>query len=196
MKKEGIIYDAGKGWYSFLERSYELNIDPVKDIVKILRDIMPLLPFSCWSTEQLNSFTHHIMAKFVIFIYTDSDYMRNAASSLRDKGYNVYENPLKTEIKKQFEIGDRTVVIRPAISKQPTAEENISPVEKVLVDFLIENQKLSIMETSEAENAVVKAINSGRINISELYSYSNRRKLEIAHIINQVQYDINVEIID
>jgi hypothetical protein len=136
------------------------------------------------------------MAKFVIFIYTDSDYMRNAAASLRDNGYGVYENPDKTEIKKQFEIGDRTVVIRPAITKQPTAEENISPVEKVLVDFLIENHKLSIMEKSEAENAVVKAINSGRINMSELYSYSNRRNLEITHIINQVQNNIKVEIVD
>ena len=195
-KKDGIIFDAGKGWYSFLENPFTLYSEPVEPFVQIIKEGFPLLPFSCWSTQQLNSFTHHLLAKFIVFVYTDSDYMRNVATFLKDNGYSVFENPIKSEVKKQFTMSENTIVIRPAITKQPTSENNISPIEKILIDFIIENQKLSIMDLPEAEYIIKSIINSGRINISELSSYAKRRNVDFSTIINYVQNNINVELID
>jgi hypothetical protein len=194
--KDKVIFDAGKGWYSSLEKEFELNIEPLKELRKILNQKLPLLSFSCWSTEQLNSFTHHIMSKFVTFVYTDSDYIRNVAVELRIAGYNVYENPNKAEIEKQFNLIDKTVIIRPSVSKQPDNNNNISPIEKIIVDFLVENRKLKIMEDSESVNVVKNAVNSGRVNMSSLYSYALRREIVVPEAINQVQININPEIVD
>ncbi len=190
LTKNGVIYDAGKGWYSTLEKNFTLNKKPVQKIIRKIKKEFPLLEFSCWSTEQLNSFTHHLLAKFITFVYTDSDYMRNLAELLRNMGYNVYENPNKAEIEKQFSINDKTVVIRPSISKQPKAVKSFSPIEKIIIDFLIENKKLSIMDNAEAENTANNALNSGKINISEFYSYTKRREFSLPNSINQVQINI------
>jgi hypothetical protein len=196
LTKRGVIFDAGKGWYSSIKEPFELNTKPVKPIIRKIKKEFPLLDFSCWSTEQLNSFTHHLMAKFITFVYVDSDYMRNLTELLKNKGYNVYENPNKAEIEKQFTITDKTVVIRPSISKQPKAVDNCSPIEKILIDFLIENKKLSIMDYPEAENTVKNALNAGKINISEFFAYAKRREFDISKSINQVQNNINPEIVD
>ena len=179
LTKNGLVFDAGKGWYSSIKEPLELNTNPVKSIIKIIKKEFPLLDFSCWSTEQLNSFTHHLMAKFITFVYVDKDYMRNLSELLKNKGYNVFENPNKAEIEKQFTITNKTVIVRPTISKQPEVFENCSPVEKILVDFLIENIKLSIMDNSEAESVVSNALNTGKINISEFFSYAMRREIKV-----------------
>ena len=195
--KDKVIFDAGKGWYSSIEKQFELNKEPVKGIIKTINQKLPLLSFSCWSTEQLNSFTHHILSKFIIFVYTDSDYIRNTAEILNDAGYNsVYENPTKAEIAKLFKLNEKTVVLRPSIFKQPENSDNCSSIEKILVDFLIENRKFRIMENSEAEQVIKNAINSGRLNISSLFSYAKRRELVIPNAINQVRNNIKSEIVD
>lgn len=106
------------------------------------------------------------------------------------------KNPTKSEVNKLFTMSENTIVIRPSISKQPTSENNISPIEKILIDFDIENQKLSIMELSESEYVIKSIINSGRINISELSSYAKRRNVDLSTIINYIQNNINVELID
>ena len=194
-RKDKLIFDAGKGWYSSIEKQFELNKEPIKKIIKTINQKLPLLSFSCWSTEQLNSFTHHILSKFITFVYTDSDYIRNTAEILNDAGYSAYENPTKAEIEKLFKLNEKTVVLRPSISKQPENSDNCSSIEKILVDFLIENRKFRIMENSEAEQVVKNAINSGRLNISALFSYAKRRELVIPNTINQVRNNIKPEMV-
>ncbi len=196
LTKDKVIFDAGKGWYSSIEKQFELNKAPVKGIIKTINKKLPLLSFSCWSTEQLNSFTHHILLKFITFVYTDSDYIRNTAEILNDAGYSAYGNPTKAEIAKLFKLNEKTVVLRPSIFKQPENSDNCSSIEKILVDFLIENRKFKIMENSEAEQVVKNVLNSGRLNISSLFSYAKRRELVIPNAINQVRNNIKSEIVD
>lgn len=196
LNQNKIIFDAGKGWYSTLEKDFTLNTKPVQQIVKKLKEKFPFLEFSCWSTEQLNPFTHHLLAKFVTFVYTDSDFIFNTAEFLENEGYSVFQNPDKAEIAKYFKIDSKTVVLRPTISKQPDTGDKLAPIEKILVDFLIENGKLSIMEDSEAENVANNALNSGKINISSFFSYTKRREFSIPESINQVQKNIIPEKVD
>lgn len=195
LTKKGVIFDAGKGWYSTIKEAFKLNIKPLHPIIRKLKKELPLLEFSCWSTEQLNSFTHNVLSKFITFVYSDADYISNTAYILEKAGYSVFQNPTKQETEKFFKITDKTVVIRPTISKQPEAVKYYSPIEKILVDFLIENRKLYIMDTAEAENTAENIINAGKINISELLSYAKRREFNIQNIINQVQNNIKPEIV-
>ncbi|MDA3885852.1 MAG: hypothetical protein PF638_09695 [Candidatus Delongbacteria bacterium] len=184
---KGIIFDAGKGWYSSIEKEFNLNTKPVESVIRKIKKSLPLLEFSCWSTEQINSYTHHILSRFIVFIYTESDFIRNTAEVLIQAGYKVYENPNKDEIEKYFRVEDKTVVILPSITKQPESINNFSPIEKLLIDLHIENNKFKIMENSEVDEVIIKAINSGRINISAMNSYAKRRNSDVLNTINQVQ---------
>ena len=43
--KEGILYGAGRGWYSFIKQSFELDRVPVKKIIAAMEKKYPLLSF-------------------------------------------------------------------------------------------------------------------------------------------------------
>ena len=185
--KNEIIFNAGKGWYSSMDKPFQLNKEPIKKIIQALNRKFPLLTFSVWSTEQLNPFTHHIFSKFVTFIYVDLDFIKIIADFLRESGYNVYEKPTKSEIEKQFKIVNKTVIILPSIYNQPKSNEYFAPIEKNLVDFLMENRNFKIMELSETEKVFNNVLTSGRVNIATILSYSKRRKFNNNAIINQLR---------
>lgn len=191
-----MIFDAGKSWYSAIAKRFSLNKEPLKNTVETLKKKLPMLSFSCWSTGQLNSFAHHILSKYVEFVYVESDYIISVSEILKNAGYIVYENPNQAEIKKHFEISGKTVMVLPTITKQPKSDGNTSPVEKILIDFLIENRKIKIMEEQEAVKIVKNAVNSGRLNMAAMISYSKRRKLKLFGEINQLQYIVKVEVVD
>ena len=114
--KEGILYGAGRGWYSFVKQPFELDRQPIKKIVTAIEKKYPLLSFSIWSMEQLKSFAHHMLARFVTFVYLDRDDMSGVYDFLRDSGYDVWLNPRGNDARK-FSIGEKTVVIRSSITR-------------------------------------------------------------------------------
>ena len=183
------IFSAGKGWYSKIRDEFELNIEPLSEVISILKTSFPLLDFSCWSTEQLNSYTHHVLSKHLIFIYLDSDSFPSVLSILKDKGFSVYANPNKKEIEKYFTVSERTVILRQGITKQPKAIDGASPIEKMLVDMILENNKLSFMSEADINSILNSVALSGRISIATMESYAKRRDLDVAPLlkINQVQ---------
>jgi len=176
-KRAGKIFDAGKGWYSNLPEPLTLNPDSLTPITKCLSDQFPLLDVSCWSTEQVNPFMHHLLAKFVTFVYTDADALETVGDALSDAGHNVLVNPGKNEIEKFYGKTERPVIIRPSVTKEPAAVSGMSPPEKLLVDLVFENNKLMIMEPSEADDVVQKAVQAGRVNMAVLLSYAKRRRV-------------------
>ena len=104
LKKNKVIYPAGRGWYSNIQKEFELNIEPTEKITKLLIEKFPLLEFSCWSTEQLRGFFHHLPSQFVTFIYTDKDFLSTLRDFLTENYYNIYLNPSKIEAEKFLEL--------------------------------------------------------------------------------------------
>ena len=176
LTKENIIFDAGRGWYSTIEKPFLLDVGPLKNIIEFISNKFPLLQFSCWSTEQIKYYFHHLQAKFVTFIYTEKDFLTTVFESLRSN-HNVYLHPTIEESKKVFVIEDETIVMRPAISQEPT-HDFYTTIEKLLVDFLIENKKLSLTSESEYQVIFQNIVTQYRINISKLFRYAKRRKVD------------------
>jgi hypothetical protein len=184
----GLLLDAGKGWYSTLATPLDLPSDRVQTIVGYLAEKLPLLKVSCWSTEQINPFLHHLLSKFVTLVYTDRDAMAAAGDVLKDAGYDVLVNPGKAEIDKFYPRTEHPVIVRPSVTKEPEANHGYAPPEKLLVDFLFENTRLNIVEQTEAEQVVTNAVRAGRVNMAGLLSYAKRRDVEVSWInVNQVQ---------
>jgi hypothetical protein len=89
----GVIHDAGRGWYSRIAELCALNEKPVARLSKEVAKAFPLLDFTCWSTEQLRSYGHLLLARFAAFIHTERDAMSSVAARLRDNDYDIHLNP-------------------------------------------------------------------------------------------------------
>lgn len=108
----GFVWNAGRGWYSFVPSAIHLNAEPLAGIKKDLQERFPLLDFACWSTQQINPYMHHMLGKSVTFVLAPADALTSVFDHLRDRGYTVYLNPNDKEVAKTFKVDARTVVLR------------------------------------------------------------------------------------
>jgi len=178
LKKNEVIYPAGRGWYSNIQKEFELNIEPTKKIKKLLIEKFPLLEFSCWSTEQLKGFFHHLPSQFVTFIYTDKDFLSTLRDFLTENYYNIYLNPSKIEAEKFIELKTKTIILRPSVSSRISKEKNLTKIEKILVDLFMEMKKISLIDKDEYIKIVSNIILNYRISTAEMLDYAHNRKIK------------------
>ena len=183
------IQDAGKGWYTFIQEPFIMEPRPTEDLEKLLVEEYPLLDFACWSTEHIKSHMHHMLSKFISFVYVERHDMASIFEKLQDAGYSAYLNPTPAEAKKSFTVREKTVVIRPSISRQPVLNK-LATIEKLLVDLYIESKELPIMDTGEYLRMLENLICSQRVSISKLIKYAERRNVNIKELINQGEHTI------
>lgn len=184
-KKEKFIYPAGRGWYSNIQKEFNLNIKPTEKITKLLIEKFPLLEFSCWSTEQLKGFFHHLPSQFVTFIYTDKDFLSTLRDLLSENDYNVYLNPYKADAEKFVELKTKTIILRPSVSSRVSKEKNLATIEKILVDLFMEMKKISLIDRDEYIKIFSNIIFNYRINIAEILDYAHNRKIK-DQILNRI----------
>jgi hypothetical protein len=188
--KKGLVQDAGHGWYSRLVARVPLDLQPVRKLIRAVEKEFPLLDFSCWSTAQINPWTHHVLAQPTAFLYAAGDALPAVAEFLRRKGWDAIVNPLPSQGAEQVKPGPRSVVLRPAISKQPQGEHHQAPIEKILVDLLMETPRVALMDDREAGELVRSLMQRYLVQVSTLQSYGERRGLQTADLlpINKVHF--------
>ena len=193
LKKNKVMYPAGRGWYSNIQKEFELNIKPTEKIVKLLIEKFPLLEFSCWSTEQLKGFFHHLPSQFITFIYADKDFLQSVKDFLMENDYTAYLNPYKIEAEKFVELKTKTIILRPYISSRVPKEKNKAKIEKVLVDLFMETKKISFIDKDEYTKIFSNIILNYRINMAEMLDYAHNRKIknEIQNIIIKINKSTN-----
>ena len=186
----GFVFSVGRGWYSFLKTPFHLDTEPLGELTMEIDHKFPLLDFTCWSTRQINRFMHHLLARFVQFVFTERDAMVSVFDYLHDAGYDVYLNPTKREADKSFSVGEKTVVIRPTVTKSPV-QGHVAPIEKILVDLSIEHKALQLMDQSEFQGMCRNLVTSERVVMSELISYARRRRVALKDLFENPQSTIS-----
>ena len=196
LKKNEVLYPAGRGWYSNIQKEFELNIESTKRIIKLLIEKFPLLEFSCWSTEQLKGFFHHLPTQFVTFIYTDKDFLPPVKDFLIENGYNVYLNPHKIEAEKFVELKLQTIILRPSASSRVSKEKNLIKIEKILVDLFMEMKKITLIDKDEYIKIVSNIVLNYRINMAEMLDYADRREVKerVWQVIKEYMESTNARI--
>lgn len=177
LKQDGEIFSAGRGWYCSIAEAFEIDGEPVASLVAQLEQRFPLLDFSCWSTEQLNPYLHHMLGKFVQFVHADRDAMPSVYDALLELGYRAYPNPTRREVAKSFVVAERTVVIRPLVAKAPV-EGHFARIEKLLVDLHIELDTFPLIQPDEFGEAAQSLASRRRIDVAKLGMYASQRKLD------------------
>jgi hypothetical protein len=172
----GLVSNAGRGWYSRHAQPVGLNPKPVAKIIREMKKAFPLLDFCCWSTVQFNPFAQHLIAQPTIFLYTESDALETVAGFLKKERWDAWSNPGKSIAERFIHPGDRTVVLRPAIVKQPEAKEQVASIEKALVDLVIESQKLKLLDTPEVQRIIDTALGAGLLQLAVLLAYADGKR--------------------
>jgi hypothetical protein len=185
LRQSGKIFDVGRGWYSTIAVEFTPDNHSVKDLVCLLRDEFPNLPFSCWSTEQLQPYAHHMMTRFVSFVYAETDVLPSIAEYLDMRDYRVFRNPTKSEIAKFFSLNKNTCILRPSISEEPKSLE-YAVIEKILVDLHVEFVKINLMEQEEYLRLFSNLVMNHRINMAKLFRYAQRREISDAILFNEL----------
>jgi hypothetical protein len=186
---QGLVHDAGRGWYSRLAKPFVLNAKPVAGLVKTMEKAFPLLDYTCWSTEQIQGYGHHLLTRFAAFVHTDRDAMASVGDRLRDEGWDVSVNP-RGAAAQEFAIrGDRTVIIRPRTTTQPS-EGRLVAIEGLLVELFIESKTLNLMDTGEYFRMLVNLVAEHRIRIATLLDYAKERRPVGLELNEHIKADI------
>jgi len=172
--KQGLIHDAGRGWYSRLADPVKLDLQQVAKLVRLIETKFPLLDFHCWSTAQVNPWMHHLIGKGVAFVNVDGEAMEAVWDTLKEAGYDAHLNPTG-KAKEQFSVRDNTVVVRRRALGAPE-EKHFSRIEAVLVDLFMESERLNLMDRDEFREMARKVASEGRLCLSEWMSYAANRK--------------------
>lgn len=178
----GIVANAGRGWYSRHTVPVSLDPKPVAKVISTVKKAFPLLDFCCWSTVQFNSFALHLIAQPTIFLYAESDALETIAETLKEAGWDAWMNPKQKDIERFVRPGEKTVVLRPAISKQPAAINHAAPIEKALVDLMVEASKLKLMDSSETQRILDTVLNAGIIQLPVIIGYSEIRGINLTSL--------------
>lgn len=184
LKKENIITEAGRGWYSSIKEEFILDIKPIKKVIALIKEKFPFLEFSCWSTEQLKSFFHHLPSQFVTFVYADKDFLQSLKDFLSGNGFNVYLNPGGREAEKYVEVKNRDIILRPRVLARASKKDYFSRIEKILIDLFMEMKKINIMDKEEYKKITSNIILNYRINLAMMLDYADRR--EVKEIIKKI----------
>jgi hypothetical protein len=175
----GIVHDAGRGWYSRHDKLVDLDPKPVAKVIRIIEKAFPLLDFCCWSTIQFNPFAQHLIAQPMILLYLESDTLESVAECLREANWDAWPNPDKHDVESFIRPGEKTIILRPAISKQPEGKNHVAPIEKALVDLIFESSKLQMMDPTEAQQILETVLRSGLIQLPIMFGYAKRKKQNI-----------------
>lgn len=178
LKKERFIYDAGRGWYSTIIEEFELDAKPVEKIISLINKKFPLLEFSCWSTEQIKGFFHHLPSQFVTFVHADKDFLQSLKDFLTDNDYNVYLNPYKIEVEKYVELKAKTIILRPSISSREPKQQYLAKIEKIIVDLFMETKKINLIDMEEYKKIVSNIVLNYRIDMTMVFDYAHNRKIK------------------
>lgn len=184
------VFDAGKGWYTFVKEPFELDPAPTAPLVHLLESKFPLLDFACWSTEQIKTHVHQTLSKFASFVYVERHNLAVVFEALRDAGWNAFLDPSREEIEKVFALREKTVVVRPSIGRQPV-EGRLATIEKLLVDLYVERRDLPLMDVAEYRRMFANLARSRRIKVSGLLAYAERRKIEVSELFEHEEHTIS-----
>jgi hypothetical protein len=178
--RAGLVFAAGRGWYSSLATPFTLDREPVSSLVQELNKTFPLVEFSCWSTEQIKGAMHHLLSRFVTFVNVEADSMESIWEHLRDAGWDAWLNPRGTEAAR-FAVRERTLVVRRESRKSPS-KEPFASIEKLLVELCFEARDLQLMALPEFHTMLANLAGTSRIQMGTLLSYAAERKLPLEQL--------------
>jgi hypothetical protein len=177
---EGIVLDAGRGWYSGIPTPASLDPSHIRELEDLLAKRFPFLPHYLWSTLQLNPWMHHLSGKGIQFLHMDAEGEQDAADFLRSAGWDVLVNPT-SKTAARLVPGPKCLVLRTV--RREIDSDGPPTVATVLVDALLENGRLHFMDEVERKEMTRRLMQEKRIDFAALHSRLKNHKKTIEDLI-------------
>lgn len=187
---QGVIHNAGRGWYSPLSERAVLDAGMVEPLRTKLAKQFPLLPHYVWSTAQFNPWLHHQLGKTIHFVVVDRDVTADVAAYLRQEGWSLTINPTAKQAD-EVHPGERSAVIR---GIRRDFDARMEPrIETALVDLMLENRRLGLIDESERQDMTRNMLNTRLLDISGLFARLKDHKMAFADLIGASSQPIIAE---
>jgi hypothetical protein len=185
--RQGLVHSAGRNWYSRLSGSTALDPSPLTKLVRTTKKSFPLLDFTCWISVQVNPWMQHLLAHPVAFMQASPDTLESVGEALERLGWDVAVDPTPKRAAKEIRPGEKMVVLRPSLGRQPKADGSQAAIEHVLVDLLVETEAAFLMDTSEAQMVVRSVLEQHLVRLGAMLRYAESRSVDILAIMPVIQ---------
>lgn len=173
----GEIFDAGRGWYSFLKDAAHFSPEPVAGLAAEVRRAFPLLRFAAWSTAQANPWLHHLIGQPTAVLNVEKDALESVAERLEAANWKPALNPTGAAARRFSPHPKKAVVLRPLHSTAPEAPGGLAAPEQVLVELRLEADALGLLAKAEFQAMATRLATERRLNVGLLLYYAKVRHL-------------------
>jgi hypothetical protein len=182
--QNGLIFDAGRGWYSSLKVTIKLDPEPIAGLVSQVRQSFPLLRFAAWTTAQANPWLHHLIGQPVVFLDVEKDALGSVADYLEAENWKPILNPIGNAARR-FSPHPKSVILRPLHSAAPDAPGGIAGPEQTLVELRLETNELGLMPVTEFQEMATRLALGGRLTVGTLLHYAQKRGLAASDLFKE-----------
>jgi hypothetical protein len=178
--KNGVIERIGRGKYKLGKQKHfnPLVSEDFKSLYIKLKEEYPFLDISIWSTEWIKEWMLHIPNNHEIIIEVEKGTEESVFYFLSNLIENVFLNPSKDILDKYSNDNKPIYIVKNLVTGAPLQKNNevqISSIEKIMVDIVVDNELYANYQDRDLENIFENAYQFVSINEDKLFRYASRR---------------------
>ena len=129
---------------------------------------------------------HHLLSRFVVFVYVETDARESVWQHLRDTGWDAWLNPRGAEAAR-FAVREQTVVVRSEKPQKPAQKRRSHPSKKYWLSCVLKLATLQIMGLGEFYSMLANLAGTRRIPMAKLAEsrYAGARKLPLRQLFGE-----------
>lgn len=195
LRKEGFLTRVGHGRYRL--GNYErisLDTSPrVKQITNLIKERMPFIEFTIWSTEDLATSSHYAMGKNVVFIEANKRVSQKIKDVILENNIRSLVEPSKKRMSDIFYLLEEPVVIFQRKDSYATFTQNnirFPQPEKMIIDLYFYITRLDFPYPPDEYGRVLYYILKNKnLNFDRLKRYASRRGLneEFSNLLSRMK---------
>lgn len=180
LKKEELIFQVGRGMYSFEgKQEFEPTISlKGKRLYNRVARLVPNMKISIWELQMLDEFLTNTDERKFSFISTKKEDLEVLFNEMMGFSKKVYLNPSSTIFNRYMLPLEEAIILTPLVSEAPIVEVNntwIPTLEGLLVNAFVKDE-LIIKPTGRSLDELFKnAFEKYHVNQSKLFRYAARR---------------------
>ncbi len=143
-----------------------------------LKEEYPFLDVSIWSTEWIKKWMLHIPNNHEIIIEVEKGSEESVFYFLSNLIENVFLNPSKDILDKYSDNNKPIYIVKNLVTGAPLQKNNeiqISSIEKIMVDIIIDNELYANYQDRDLESIFENTYQFVSVNEDKLFRYASRR---------------------
>jgi len=192
LKKEKLIFQVGRGLYSFeFKPEYEPELSlKAKRLFNRINNIKDT-EIVIWDINLIDEFSESHSGKKWYFLYVKKDKLERTFNDLQDNSKPAFLQP-DNEVISRYLLGqDEAIILLPKISEMPlikAGEYTMPSLEGLLVNFWLKSENFLRPIGYDVHQIFVAAFEKYNVNISKLLRFAARRdkRNEINELIKSI----------